>query len=440
MVAASAPTPKPLPPGSLGLPWLGERPQLLDNEYLQAQYRKHGPVFKTRLLGRNIAVFLGPEANRFILSGGAHYFEWRGGWPPTFKELLGESLFVQDGEEHRQKRRLLMPAFHRESLRHYLEAMEDIAVRYLDKWERLGQFAWLEENKQYTFEVASTLLTGSAPGADIERLSKLFVTLTRGFITIPIRAAWSPYGKALAARRALLDYIDKAIDNRRANPTQDALSLLVQTRDEDGNVLTNQELQAQTLLMLFAGHETSASMLTSLAMILKQYPHVLEKARAEQGALNIVGRLTNDHLRHMPYLEQILKEVERMFPPVPAGFRKVIQTFEFNGYTIPEGWTALYMINAAHRNPDIYKDPDVFDPDRFSPERNESNLPFSLVGFGGGARICIGYAFAQQEMKVLVSHLLRHYDWEILPDQNLNTIYLPTLFPKDGLKVRFWRL
>lgn len=440
MVAASAPTPKPLPPGSLGLPWLGERPQLLDNEYLQAQYRKYGPVFKTRLLGRNIAVFLGPEANRFILSGGAHYFEWRGGWPPTFKELLGESLFVQDGEEHRQKRRLLMPAFHRESLRHYLEAMEDIAVRYLDKWERLGQFAWLEENKQYTFEVASTLLTGSAPGADIERLSKLFVTLTRGFITIPIRAAWSPYGKALAARRALLDYIDKAIDNRRANPTQDALSLLVQTRDEDGNVLTNQELQAQTLLMLFAGHETSASMLTSLAMILKQYPHVLEKARAEQRALNIVGRLTNDHLRHMPYLEQILKEVERMFPPVPAGFRKVIQTFEFNGYTIPEGWTALYMINAAHRNPDIYKDPDVFDPDRFSPERNESNLPFSLVGFGGGARICIGYAFAQQEMKVLVSHLLRHYDWEILPNQNLNTIYLPTLFPKDGLKVRFWRL
>jgi cytochrome P450 len=440
MVAASAPTPKPLPPGSLGLPWLGERPQLLDNEYLQAQYRKYGPVFKTRLLGRNIAVFLGPEANRFVLSGGTQYFEWRGGWPPTFKELLGESLFVQDGEEHRQKRRLLMPAFHRESLRHYLETMEDIATRYLAKWERLGHFAWLEENKQYTFEVASTLLTGSAPGPDIERLSKLFITLTRGFITIPIRAAWSPYGKALAARRALLDYIDQAIDHRRANPTQDALSLLVQTRDEDGNALTNQELQAQTLLMLFAGHETSASMLTSLAMILKQYPHVLEKARAEQRALHIAGRLSNDHLRQMPYLEQILKEVERMFPPVPAGFRKVIQTFEFNGYTIPEGWTALYMINAAHRDPAIYRDPDTFDPERFSPERNESSVPFSLVGFGGGARVCIGYAFAQQEMKVLASHLLRHYDWEVLPDQNLNTTYLPTLFPKDGLRVRFWRL
>ena len=441
MVATSTPTPKPLPPGEFGLPWLGERPQLLDNEYLQAQYRKYGPVFKTRLLGRKIAVFVGAEANRFVLSGGTQNFEWRGGWPPTFKELLGESLFVQDGEDHRQKRRLLMPAFHRESLRNYHDTMQSIALRYLDKWARVGQFRWLDEHKQYTFEVASTLLTGSAPGVETERLSQLFVTLTRGFITVPIRAAWSPYGKALAARQALLEYIDRAIEHRRANPSSDALSLLVQTRDEDGNALTNQELQAQTLLMLFAGHETSASMLTSLMLALKQNPQVLERARAEQAALPLEdGQLSQDHLRQMPYLEQILKETERMYPPVPAGFRKVTQTFEFNGYTIPEGWTALYMINAAHRDPEIYREPERFDPERFSPERNESSVPFSLVGFGGGARVCIGYAFAQQEMKLLLAHLLRHYDWEILPHQNLNTMYFPTLLPKGGLQVRFWRM
>ncbi|MGB1285652.1 MAG: cytochrome P450 [Aggregatilineales bacterium] len=134
-----------------------------------------------------------------------------------------------------------------------------------------------------------------------------------------------------------------------------------------------------------------------------------------------------------------MKEVERLYPPVPAGFRGVIETFEFNGYRIPKGWTALYPINAAHRDPDIYTNPDKFDPERFSPERNESNVPFSLVGFGGGARVCVGYAFAQQEMKVLLSHLLRGYEWELVPGQNLNTVYRPTLFPKDGLQVRFWR-
>lgn len=430
----------PLPPGSLGLPFIGERPRLLEIDYLMEQYRQHGPVFKTRVLGRNIAVFMGPEANRFLLASGMHFFNWRGGWPPTFKELLGESLFVQDGEDHRRKRRLLMPAFHREALHNYLSTMEHIALRYLERWERMGEFKWLNQNKQFTFEIASTLLAGTEPGEESERLSETFVTLTRGFITIPLRWSWTPYGKALAARAELLAYIDRAIENRRAHPTSDALGLLVATRDEDGNSLTNRELQAQTLLMLFAGHETSASMLTSMAMLLAQNPDVLARARAEQDALQISGSITMEHIRQMPYLDQILKEVERMWPPVPAGFRQVSETFAYNGYRIPKGWTALYPINVAHRDPAIYTEPDRFDPERFSPERNESSVPFSLVGFGGGARVCLGYAFAQLEMKIMASYLLRHYEWELVEGQNLNRVYLPTLFPKDGLKVRFSRL
>jgi cytochrome P450 len=317
--------------------------------------------------------------------------------------------------------------------------MQEVTLRYLENWERQGRFKWLHQYKQFTFEIASTLLTGSAPGDETERLSALFNTLTAGFITVPIRAGWAPYGKALNARQELLRYIDRAIENRRRNPTNDALSLMIQTRDEEGNALSNEELQAQTLLLLFAGHETSASMLTSLMMVLPSHPDVLAKARQEQEALNIGDELTMEHLRRMPYLEQVLKEVERMYPPVPAGFRGVVEEFEFNGYRVPKGWTALYMINAAHRDPAVYTDPDTFDPDRFSPERNEGSVPFSLVGFGGGARVCVGFAFAQQEMKVMLSHLLRKYTWELVPDQNLNTIYRPTLFPKDGLQVVFRR-
>ena len=96
---------------------------------------------------------------------------------------------------------------------------------------------------------------GSAPGSETERLSKLFVTLTEGFLTIPLNQSWTPYGKALRARQEIMDFIDDAIEHRRENPTNDALGLLIQTQDEDGNALTNEELQAQTLLLLFAGHE-----------------------------------------------------------------------------------------------------------------------------------------------------------------------------------------
>ena len=438
-MVASTINEKPLPPGSFGLPFLGEPPRILDIEYLMAQYEKHGSIFKTRVLGRNVVVFMGAEANRFVLQTGMKYFAWRDGWPPTFVELLGESLFVQDGEEHRQKRRLLMPAFHRQALHHYLQTMEAIAVRYVENWAKMGQFQWLHQFKQFTFEIASTLLTGSAPGNETERLSRLFNTLTGGFVTVPLRWTWTPFGKALDARRELLDYIDAAIENRRKNPTHDALSLLVQTRDEDGNALTNEELRAQTLLMLFAGHETSASMLTSLTMVLPQHPHIWEKARNEQLSLNVGANLTMDNIKQMVYLEQLLKETERMYPPVPAGFRGVVQEFEYNGYRVPKGWTALYMINAAHRDPDVWSNPDTFDPERFSPERDEGNVPFSLVGFGGGARVCLGYAFAQLEMKILLSYLLRDYTWELVPNQNLNTVYRPTLMPKDGMKVIFRR-
>lgn len=438
---AQAISPAKLPPGSFGLPFIGERPRLLDTAHMLKVYQQYGGLVKTQVLGRKVAVFMGHEANRFLLQTGMSYFLWRDGWPPTFKALLGQSLFVQDGEEHRQKRRLLMPAFHRQALHNYLHTMEDIAQRYVNRWEQLGTFRALDENKQFTFEIASTLLTGVQPSdeAEIERISRQFVTLTAGFLTVPIRWRWTPYGKALAARAELLAYIDRAIEARRQNPTTDALSLLVQTRDEDGNALTNQELQAQTLLMLFAGHETSASMLTSLMLFFKQYPHVLAKARAEQDSLHINGALTMEHLRQMPYLDQVLKETERLHPPVPAGFRGVTETFEYNGYTVPQGWTALYLINVAHRDPSVYRDPLTFDPERFGAERHEGDVPFSLVGFGGGARVCIGYAFAQLEMKVLLSHLLRNYDWEITPKQNLNFIYLPTLLPRDGLRVRFYR-
>ena len=432
-------TQKPLPPGNLGLPFIGEPPRMLDIDYLMEQYKTHGPIFKTRVMGRNIVVFMGAEANRFVLQTGMKHFSWRNGWPPTFVGLLGESLFVQDGEEHRQKRKLLMPAFHRQALHNYMDTMQSIALRYLDKWEQMREFQWLHQFKQFTFEIASTLLAGSAPGSETEQLSYLFNVLTEGFVSVPIKWGWTPYGKGLAAREKLLEYIDAAIENRRTNPTSDALSLLVQTRDEDGNALTTEELRAQMLLMLFAGHETSASMLTSLTMVLPQHPDIWDKMREEQASLNLGEEISIEDTRNMPYLDMVLKEIERMYPPVPAGFRGVVEEFEFNGYRIPEGWTAIYMTNAAHRDPDVFTNPDDFDPDRFSPERDEGNVPFSLVGFGGGARICIGYAFAQLEMKVLLSHLLRNYTWELVPDQNLKMLYRPTLFPKDGMKVIFKR-
>ncbi|WP_017299442.1 cytochrome P450 [Nodosilinea nodulosa] len=431
---------KPLPPGSFGLPILGETLSFLfDPEFARKRQAQYGPVFKTRILGRPTVVMTGPEANQFLLSTNMDCFSWREGWPGTFKELLGESLFLQEGEEHHRNRKLLMPAFHGPALVGYIDTMQRLTDRYARRWEEMGQFTWFDEMKQLTFDIASTLLLGSEPGAETAQLSRWFTELTNGLFAPPIRWGWTTFGRAISARDRLLDHIEQVVKARQAHPTHDALGLLVQSEDEEGNRLSIEEIKVQALLMLFAGHETTTSMLTSLVMALAQHPDVWEKARQEQEALMAAsGPVALEQIRQMPYLDQIVKEVERLYPPVAGGFRGVVKAFEFNGYRVPEGWMALYRIDAAHRDRTIYTSPESFDPDRFSPDRAEhKRSDFSLVGFGGGPRVCLGLAFAQLEIKLVAAHLLRHYTWELVPNQDLHMISIPTLRPKSGLNVVF---
>ena len=438
MTASSTNRDRPLPPGNFGLPFLGETLSFIfDPDFADKRQARYGSIFKTHLLGRKTVVMMGPEANRFVLSSHLDHFSWREGWPGTFRELLGESLFLQEGEQHRRNRKLLMPAFHGPALEGYFATMVSLTQRYLTQWEALGTFAWFETMKQLTFEIASVLLLGSQPGDSVTQLSQWFADLTNGLFMVPLRWRWTPYGRALAARDRLLAHIDHVIETRMASPGQDALGMLIQSRDENGDRLSREEIKVQALLMLFAGHETTTSMLTSLMMALAQNPEVLTKARAEQDALCQTGELTLAQLKQMPYLDQVLKEVERQYPPVGGGFRGVIKPFEFNGYGVPSGWMALYRINSAHRDPRCYTEPQKFDPDRFSPERAEQKrYDYSLVGFGGGPRICIGLAFAQMEMKVVAALLLRQYLWQLLPNQDLSLNPVPTLRPRSGLVVQ----
>ena len=432
-----------LPPGSLGLPILGETLSfLLDPQFIEKRYRQYGPIFKSRILGRPTVYMVGPEAAEFVLSSHMEHFSWREGWPGNFKQLLGESLFLQDGEEHRQKRRLMMPAFHGQALARYITTMESITQDYLQKWEQKREFTWFEEFKQLTFEIASQLLVGASPGSEVAHLSQLFTTLTNGLFAInPLPLPITKYGRAIAARNQLLQHITEVVRQRQQHPTNDVLSLLVQARDEEGNGMSLKELTAQAMLLLFAGHETTTAMLTWLCLELGRHPEVLQKAREEQFSLASEGGMSLEQLGKMQYLDQILNEIERLHPPVGGGFRGVVKPFEFNGFHVPAGWMLSYSIPGTHQLASIYPEPKRFDPDRFSPERQENKQkPFSLIGFGGGPRICLGIAFAKLEMKIVAAQLLRSYQWELLPQQTLDPVAIPMRRPKDGLRVRFQRI
>jgi cytochrome P450 len=433
----------PLPPGSLGLPVIGETISFLsDPDFATKRQKKYGNIFKTHIFGSPTIMMIGAEANRFIFSGENQNFTIK--WPKTVSVLLGPaSLATQTGNIHQTRRKLLSQAFQPRALASYTPSMVEITNSYLQKWASLGQLTWYPELRQYTFDVACKLLVGTDTTND-RHFAELFEEWSGGLFTLPIRLPWAKFSKALKCRKQLLTKIEQIILQRQKQPIletsseKDALGLLLNAKDEDGNSLSIDELKDQILTLLFAGHETLTSALSSFCLLLAQKPEILAAARYEQQQISCTGHLTSEHLKQMTYLDQILKEVLRVIPPVGGGFREVIQSCEFNGYHIPQGWSVLYQIGKTHQDETIYKDAQIFDPERFEPTRAEDkSKPFSYVTFGGGMRECIGKEFAKLEMKIFAALLLRGYEWELVAGQNLDLIMIPTSQPRDGLKVIF---
>ncbi|MEG4341924.1 cytochrome P450 [Microcoleus sp. A003_D6] len=428
-----------LPPGSFGLPLIGDTINFLqDSQFAKKRHQQYGPIFKSSIFGQPTVFVCGQEANLFVLSNENQYFVVS--WPPSTKALLGPlSLALQTGAHHQNRRKLLYQAFAPRALAGYIEAMEDITGRYLQRWAKMETMTWYPELRNYTFDVAGKLLVGIDKGSETA-LGHYFETWCKGLFSIPLDVPWSQFGKAKKCRKLLLAELEKIIrDRQQGTPSgNDALSLLISARDDEGNSLSLEELKDQVLLLLFAGHETLTSAIASFCLLLAQHPDVMAKVRAEQQQFPATEPLTLEQLKQMTYLEQVMREVLRLVPPVGGGFRQVINACEFGGCEIPKGWNVLYEINQTHQDSAVYPEPDRFDPDRFNSDR--SAKPFSYVPFGGGLRECLGKEFARLEMKLFAAKMIREFEWELLPDQDLNSIAVPTPHPRDGLRVKFRRL
>ena len=434
----------PLPPGDFGPPLIGKAPNFFtDPDFPSKQHAKYGPLFKARLFTQPTVFMKGPEAVRFLFAQEGDRVTVS--WPPSVKALLGPlSLALQTGGVHAGRRRLMAQAFQPRALEGYIETMVDISDRYFQQWVQMsaqeGSLTWYPQLRRYTFDVACKLLVGLDNASKAE-LGELFEIWCAGLFSLPLNLPWTSFGKAMRSRDKLLVALEELIRDRKQSAqspaTPDALELLLNAKDDDGKALTIEELKDQVLLLLFAGHETLTSALTSFCLLMAQNPEARAKAAAEQNALED-KTLTLETLKQMTYLEQILQEVLRLAPPVGGGFRQVLETCEFGGYQIPAGWTVIYEIKQTHRELDIYPHAEEFAPAHFSPEQLEQKRkPFSYIPFGGGLRECIGKEFAHLEMKIFAAKLLRHHHWELLPDQNLDFTIAPTPIPKDGLKVRF---
>jgi retinoid hydroxylase len=407
--------------------------------FLARMYEQHGPIFRAATMwGDNVVYLVGPEANRFVLSSNRLKFSHHLGWGRMLGviDMFGDGLLTMDGAQHDQHRRMMNPAFTISYMDRYLPLMQRIIRQRVAGWADGGEVDIYEEARKITFDVAAEALTGLRVGAEVDHFRELFAQmLNLGTITTES----ADYDQQLGQLRAeLYELLLPKIHERRRNPTDDILGMLVRARDDAGQALSNEQLVAHTNILLVAGHETSTSLSAWLLYLLTQHPDYLQRVLDEQAALLAPkADPTLYDLKRMKVLENALSEAERMYPPVANGPRGVVEDFEFGGYLIPAGTFVFYSIATSHLIPGIFAAPERFDPDRFAAPREEhKRTPYALVGFGGGPRICIGINFAQIEIKAMVSHILRGYRLEVAPDQQIAQFYRATGMPLNGIRMR----
>lgn len=426
-----------LPPGNMGLPVIGETISFLFNpKFSQQRIRKHGSIFKTRLFGSPFIFVSGQDALKFVLTNENNYFIAFP--PPSTRELLGQlSISNQIGSIHQNRRRLLAQAFAPRLLQSYSPRMMDITEKYLSKWESLQKITWYKELRKYTFDVACQFLLG-LDDAYQGNFGTQFEAWGKGLFSVPIRLRWTNFGKGMIGREELLNQIETIINNNECFNSDCALARLISAKDEEGNSLELEEIKHQILLLLFAGHETLTSALTTLCLMLAQHPEVLARCKKEQNDLGNPKNLNQDILKEMIYLDKVLFEVLRHVPPVGIGFRKCIKDCDFAGFMFPQGWSVFYLVAETQHDSSLYPDPYTFNPDRFTSDQMQDTVKtFAYTPFAGGMRECIGKEFAKLEMKIFAARLIQDYKWEILPKQDLSTKLLPVPHPVDGLKVLF---
>lgn len=423
----------PLPPGSLGLPVVGETLKFISDtkKFVKERGKKYGSIFKTNIIGQNTIYITGSEPIGFLMKKESQYVDMT--MFPSMQKLLGNVVANQMGDIHKSRRQIIAQAFKPRNLKDYHKNIINTTNDYLQKWEKKESFAWYPELLNYTFDVGCNFLVGLTSASQTS-LKEDYETFIRGLFTLStLPLPWTNFGKALKSRKRILQEIEQIIDNRSSQKEEksDALSILLSAKDEQGNNLGLEEVKEQTLNLLFGGHSTLTSALSSFCLLVAQHPSVLTKLQQEQDSIS--EPISLDTLEKMTYLDQVINEVLRLNPPVGGGFRRIKEDFELNGYHFPKGWLVIYDTYAIHTNQNYWSQPQDFNPDRFA----EKTKPFTYIPYGGGMRECLGKEFAKLEIKIFTASLIKNYQWSLLPDQDLSLNLIPVPRPKDDLKVQF---
>ncbi|KAF5453671.1 hypothetical protein F2P56_028557 [Juglans regia] len=424
-----------LPPGNLGLPFIGETLQIISayktenpEPFIDERVNRFGPIFTTHVFGEPTVFSADPETNRFILLNEGKLFE--SSYPSSISNLLGRySLLLMRGSLHKRMHSLTMSFANSSIIKDNLLVDIDRLIRLnLDSWT--GKVFLMEEAKKITFELMVKQLISFDPGFTwTESLRKEYVLVIEGFFTVSLPIFSTTYRRAIKARTKVAEALSLIVRERRkeievGERKNDMLGALLAGDDE----FSDEQIVDFLIALLVAGYETTSIIMTLAVKFLTETPLALAQLKEEHDQIR-VKKSENEALewsdyKSMPFTQNVINETLRVANIIGGVFRRAMTDVHIKGYTIPKGWKVFASFRAVHLDQDHFKDARSFNPWRWQDNSGATSAGNVFTPFGGGPRLCPGYELARVELSVFLHHLVTRLSW--VPAEEDKLVFFPT--------------
>jgi cytochrome P450 len=411
-----------------------------------------GDTFRFYLGGiKDAIVTTDPAVIQHVLKTNAENYQKSEIQVKRMGHFLGKGLLTTHGEAWRTQRRLIQKGFDRKQLEALSSIMQDSLAESLLEFDRqvhVGVVDIYPQLMKMTFAmVARSLFGAKLKGEDIDLVSHTICTVQEFIVRQTLQPYLNPWFEVSGELRRhedmraradsiLLEYIKT---RRHQEPGHDLLQTLMDARYSDGEGMSDELVLSESMQLLVAGHETSSNALSWLLYLLSSRPDCLEKIRQEFDSVLGDAPLTFSDVPRFEFATQVIQEALRLYPPFWMIDREAVADDRAGDVEIPRGSTVIVFVYGAHHAPRYWQDPERFDPERFTKTNEKLNTPFTYLPFGGGPRGCIGGNYAMLQILMILSDLLRKYDFELSPGQTIEARPMVILRPKHGIRMTFTR-
>lgn len=438
------------PPGPSGLPLVGYLPFVMRDPiqfYLEMGLR-HGPIAHTFLGPHSLYAINDPELIEEALLG-KHAQCIKDNVARQLIPLLGRGLLTNEGADWRKQRKLSSPPLQPNRVASYAATMVEATERALADFVD-GELRDVQRDiMELTLEVVGKTLLGVSTRSETARVARV-LEVAQGFLEGRLYS-WSrllpvsvPTPSALKFRRSVRELdtlVQRIIDDCRAqgDAADHLLARLMRARTEDGEGMTEKQLRDEVVTLMLAGHETTALLLTYTVHLLATHPK--ERAQLRDEIDSVVGKrpVSFQDLPRLTFLDAVVREALRLYPPAYAFGREAVEPFELAGYTIPRGSTLIFSPFAMHRSPRFFAEPLRFDPNRWLTDLRSKLPRFAYFPFGGGPRVCIGSHFAAMEAALILATLTQRVELTLEGQPTLEHSPAITLRLRGKLHMRVHR-